>query len=975
MKTQISRNAYKADKRYSGVYQQQGRMLTDADWNNLVDFFKGYVAEALTDVVGNGSPRNGALRIDENDRSIVPGDLYIDGLRAELFREGQARIPVNDQPDLPLAPDLPANGTACILYADVWERPLTSLEDPDLRDPGLNGADTTTRTQTMLQVKVCPEDMAPESEIPRKGDAALTLTLQANPESGDPCDPCAGQVDAGGGRIGNYLFRVEVHAVTRTEDGDLSGLTIKWSSENGAEQYTVQQEAQMPPGFVVGQRYVYEFFDLTSEKHIGVHVNPDFTPVSTVLKTAYEIPDGASDPKDFVRRWDGWCELAFDGADWSLTAGWDRGVDLSTQVEDTNHGYVSLDPGLRINLEALQLELDLDQRTFVTGDYWLAPVREAVHIPGSRVLDPSPPEGIAHHYLRLARVAADGSVQRYDDDADRRRHNFPPLTDLDAHDVAYAAACNQGLFQNFSGTVKEALDKICAIQAGDVSFSKPCDTSIYQGQSVDTVADALKLLCNVQAGQIAYSPRADCSYLGQLGVDTVQEALDALCLRPSGGGCKVTVGAGGQFETLDEAIRKLLSRNIFDICICLLPGKHLFGGNFENQFERFSLSIAGCGEGATVVLEKPLRFAGLNALTLKDFDLEALNENLPLSVEDCAAVDISNLHHAGLAQPRPLMRFSGGQHIRLEENILEAYGTIGLEHPQKVFDFDPALVKLFSLAQRDAFLARVPAKADEWAHLHQNERLKVARNILQRLEELKKPPANIRFVFDEEFSYRLLADALQGPAVDADTLADSLREVRDQAHHAAAGTAVVFMDAGASLSLEDNTVFGGVAFYGQPGQANLTSGELEELAAMFKPPAELKFLDTGATLQAWDNRFSRLQVGEQMIKTLQELIRDTEKALPVQGVYRTAQFESTIIAGARNQLLFADLTLTAADFQTLAEPEIGWTVAATAIFTGNRVRRARTSDTGGNTNSIGGGRMHIAAGDLGTAANLPNRSW
>ena len=34
MKTQTSRNSFDAVKRYSGVYQQMGRMFTDADWTS-----------------------------------------------------------------------------------------------------------------------------------------------------------------------------------------------------------------------------------------------------------------------------------------------------------------------------------------------------------------------------------------------------------------------------------------------------------------------------------------------------------------------------------------------------------------------------------------------------------------------------------------------------------------------------------------------------------------------------------------------------------------------------------------------------------------------------------------------------------------------------------------------------------------------------------------------------------------------------
>jgi hypothetical protein len=52
MKTEISRNSHQPKKRYSGVYQQQGRMLTDADWNELVDVIKEQLDDALRDIVG-----------------------------------------------------------------------------------------------------------------------------------------------------------------------------------------------------------------------------------------------------------------------------------------------------------------------------------------------------------------------------------------------------------------------------------------------------------------------------------------------------------------------------------------------------------------------------------------------------------------------------------------------------------------------------------------------------------------------------------------------------------------------------------------------------------------------------------------------------------------------------------------------------------------------------------------------------------
>ncbi|MDJ0801668.1 MAG: DUF6519 domain-containing protein [Desulfobacterales bacterium] len=963
MKTQISRNAFKPQKRYAGVYQQQGRMITDADWNNLVDLLKGHLAEALKDVVGTGSPRNGALTITSN-RMIRPGDLYVNGLRAELL--GTDPIGADNQPDYPNHPNLPATGPYTV-YADLWERSLTALEDPDLRDAGLNGADTCTRTQAMLQIKTCAPGVDPEKDILRRGNAVLTLELHGNRESGDPCDPCAGQVDAGEGRIGNYLFRLEVHAVMGPADAP-TGLTLKWSSENGAEQYAAESEDRMPPGFVMSGRYIYEFFNLASEKHAGVHLTPGFNPTPGALKPAYEIPEtGTDEPRDHVRRWDGYCRLTRSGPGWSLVEGFDMGVPLSTEVPDTAPGHITPGPNVKINLEALELKLETAGRAFVAGDFWLAPVREAAHNPGNKVLDAARPEGIVHHYLSLAQVAADGTVQAVANGADRRRKSFPPLTNLWASDVDYQTDCSGGLFQNFAGTVKDALDHICTIQAKDVGFPKPCDTSIYEGQTIETVEQALKLLCDVQARQISYQPRPDCTYLDRPEIATVQDALDELCRRPAGGGCKITVGDGGQFRTLEETLKTLFSQNATDICICLLPGDHIFGGTWETKSEHFSLSITGCGASTKVKLERPLAFIGLASLKLENFTIDAMRPDLPMTVTRCTAVDIRNLHHMGLAQKNPLIQVAGGDRVRLEANILEAYTAIGLEKPQAVLEFDSELVSLYALAQRDDFWVPAAAKADRWAQLRQNERRLLAGRIESQLKE-------VRITVNEDLAYRHLVETLARETIDSEALLNRLRDVRDQAHHAAAGRGVIFMDALASVALEDNTIFGSVGFYGLPGGTDLSPSEIDEIAGDFKPPVQIRFLSSGANLQAWDNRITRLTVSEDIIKTLRDMIQNSEGETLIQGLYRTALFESNIIAGNDNQILFENLTLAANEFQALKDP-IGWGVGKTVIGTGNRVRRDQYVDLSADRFTVGGGEMLTAARNRGLAANLPEDSW
>jgi hypothetical protein len=959
MKTQISRNSFEKTKRYTGVYQQQGRMLTDADWNEMGDLLREKLAEALEDLVGNGSPRLGGLTVT-SDKRIQPGDIYLDGLRA-LF-PGKAPVTASAQPDLPGYPSLPATGPY-VVYADMWERTVTALEDPGLRDPGLHGADTCTRTQLMLQVKTCPQNTNPESDIPKKGNASLSLELHSSMEANDPCDPCAGLLSAGEGQVGNYLFRLEVHSVQGSA-GNPTRLVLKWSSENGAEQYTAQNPDKMPPGFI-STRYVYEFFNLISEKHTGLHLSSGFTPTSGILKTDYEIPEGTSEPRDFVRRWDGYCDLTRTGPTWSLSAGLDKGVVLSTSASAAAPGHVSLGPNLSINLEALLLNLELTGKTFITGDFWLAPIRETIHIQGSEVITGKEPSGITHHYLKLARVASDGTLKSYDDDADRRRHSFPPLTDLDAHDIGYQADCGNGFFQNFIGTVKEALNKVCTIQAKDIGFGKPCNTGIYYGNTVSTVEDALKLLCDIRADQVSYQPGTGCTYF-DAATKTVQDAIDSLCKHPAGGGCKITVGSGGQFETIEEALKTLIDQKIPDICLCLLPGTHAFGGTWqkEKEYDRFNLSITGCGSGAKVVLKDSLMFTGLTSLTLEKFAMETMEKEFPVAVDGCTDLVINSIFHAGLARKTPLLSVINCDHVRLGHNRMEAYTTLGFENPQQVFGFNQKLADLYKIARRNDFLEPARQIANQLAKLSQNDQRKIAEQILAALQEMGE-----NLTINERYAYQQIALAFSIPNISFNDLFDGLDEVRDQAHQGSAGTGVVFRHISHSIVLENNTVFGNISLYGSPGKENLNIDETAKLSEMLKAAGLFGFMSGNTSFQAWDNRISNFSVGAGMVDTLKKIVTDGKGT--VQGLFRTAQLDSNIIEGSRNQFLFENLTLGTNDFQTLVNP-VGWVLGETAIYTGNRVRRIVDSR---NRPTLGGGQMHTAVRYMAKAGNLPNNSW
>jgi hypothetical protein len=963
MKTQISKNTFDAEKRYSGVYQQQGRMLTDADWNNLVDVLKEQLAEALKDVVGNGSPRSGALSI-ANDRSIQPGDLYIDGLRAAL--PGTVSFAASQQPDLPLSADLPAAGPY-LVYADVWERSLTALEDPDLRDAGLNGADTCTRSQTMLQIKTCAISVNPETDIPANGDAALSLDLHDNLEASDPCDPCAGVVGAGAGRVGNYLFRLEVHAVTG-DAANPTGLVFKWSSENGAEQYSAQAEDAMPPGFV-NSRFLYEFFNLTTEKHPGIHLTSGFSPSAGILNTSYDIPDGASDPRDFVRRWDGYCQLSRSGSTWTLVDGWDKGVDLSTDIPAAQPGHVELGPGLTVNLEAFQLNLELGGKTFVAGDYWLAPVRESVHTAGSSVCSGLLPAGIKHHYLRLAAVAADGTVDRYEDDADRRRHEFPPLTDLHAHDVDYQTGCSQGLYLDFEGTVKDALDRICGIEAKDIGFPQPCSTSIYQGQTVTTVDDALKLLCDIQARHVSYSAGSGCTFLNQPGIDTVQEALDALCQRPTGGGCKVTVGTDGQFATIEEAVKAMTGQGVFDICICLLGGDahadmHPLGRiEKEKDFPHLNVSLMGCGPGTRLRPDASAAFIAIDNLHLAHLWIDGLDNPNPVRISNCGAVTLNAVHHIGVAPEAFLLIVGACAQLSMNHCVMEAYKGKELELPVAVFAFNPELATLFARPGRETFVASAASEAQKLAALSPDDRRKIA----EQLQAMVKKFAD-KMSPNELLSYRRMILLLELTDISDAHCQDALHDIRDQAHHAVVGRALVFNDALARVSILNSRFYGQVSLYGPPGDI-LSAEEIKQLEGMLKEAGQLTLLPHATDFLIQGSMLTRLALSGKRVDQLRQIIQEGKGMLT--GLYEAARIADSVFAGNGNQLLFADITLNGNNLTSL-EPVVGNVMGETAIYAGNRVRRRLMP---GDNQSVGGGQVFSAVRELQRAANMPEGSW
>jgi hypothetical protein len=447
MKSQISRQSHDPSKRYSGVFQQQGRMITDADWNELQAIVRARLDEALRDIVGGGVPRARplGLRFNQSQLEIVPGVLYAGGLSARLGTPGSAVFTYASQPDFPSAPGTVALND--VLYVDAWEREVSYLEDPALQDPGLNGADTCTRSQTMLQIKRAPAGFAPESDPrnPATGNALLGIGLRRAQASTDVLDPRADEV-AIDQPIGNFLFRVEVHDVQGPANNPTS-ITLKWSSENGAEAFA----SASAPADYKSSDFAYEFHGPKSEKELGVQLVA--YPPRRPLDDGYPATEPDRTELPWVRRWDGFCVLTRPNgsADWtnaSIVSGKDRGVALGTAIADGIHGHAGIlaSPAtgtptsliLRLNLQLVDLQLHLKGYSFVAGDYWLATARDAF-ASGQQLLDSKPPLGVVHRYLQLGKVIA-GQTQGTLAFQPDRSLAFPSLADLVADAPGAAGA-------------------------------------------------------------------------------------------------------------------------------------------------------------------------------------------------------------------------------------------------------------------------------------------------------------------------------------------------------------------------------------------------------------------------------------------------------------------------------------------------------------------------------------------------------
>ncbi len=467
----------------------------------------------------------GAALVEANlakDLVVMGGDGSAAGA-GRFYGEGLAAIKEAHgtyftQPDLPQADPAAlasvAEGMQRIdwAYLDLWERPLTYIERPDLREVALEGDDTCTRRQLVAQVRLLKGVQVPLASTAAPPANAFALLpryghglLSTKDKPAAVLDPCADACEPAiaGPYLGedNRLFRVEIHRAGNIGAAtDVNTALFKWSRHNGAVASSLIADApvgvfsvqvEKPELFAVGN--LIEVSDDLVELATGVYedriahakhtrglmrrvvtVNMQTRRISWEDPTVVDpllAPFHAALPQPMRR-----------AAHAKITQ-WDG-------VQAGSLGDIVLLEGVVIEFGGNNL---------VAGDYWQFATR-TVNRSVERLID-APPRGTRHAFYPLAAIHRSRAMAAPEIVfAEDLRPRFAALPELNASGVSYdPGAC--AAEHHITGwdqvtTVQQAIDALCA---ADLTGDLKLHNKLLHGMGVIC---GLKLRCSKDRTQV-----------------------------------------------------------------------------------------------------------------------------------------------------------------------------------------------------------------------------------------------------------------------------------------------------------------------------------------------------------------------------------------------------------------------------------------------------------------------------------------
>ncbi len=478
MKADLSRQTFDPEKRYSGVLMQQGRVLLDSEWNEQQEIHQHRGESGAEDVIGpsgtsieeGGKATGFEITAQDGKLYIGEGHIYVDGVLC--VNDSIDPIAYDVQPDPPSPDDLTkwmesedGDLKLGLVYLDVWERHITHLDDGRIREVALGGPDTTTRKQSVWQVKVM--QIAPEKDdidllsryaelrarselnesegeelskisplavkilgsLCKKGEESLDalgelptgrLRTRTKEQTGTT-GLC--QVPPGGGyeRLENQLYRIEIH-----RRGNLATARFKWSRDNGCVATGIEDVDVGEKEITVKDTGRDEFLSFANGQ--WVEVVDDHTELQGRYRQLLQIDK----PVDHARR-----VITVRQTPPAIDP------ELHPKLRRWDQNGAANENGLKLEKQELEdgIEVEFGSGEYRAGDYWLIPARTAtgdIEWPRVDPEDPDsdpvaqPPHGVRHRFCALAIVAA--AAQDASEDQLSVLHDcrnlFPPLTKL-----------------------------------------------------------------------------------------------------------------------------------------------------------------------------------------------------------------------------------------------------------------------------------------------------------------------------------------------------------------------------------------------------------------------------------------------------------------------------------------------------------------------------------------------------------------
>ncbi|MEM8957352.1 MAG: DUF6519 domain-containing protein [Pseudomonadota bacterium] len=441
-------------RHYAGVLMQQGRLQTDADWNEATDIAARRMETALGDLIGRaGTPKSeGGFRISSGTDgfAIGAGRYFLDGAMvenpADTTYDGQA----GEVAVAPLEEALEDTGEV-LVYLEATRPTVTAREDTRLADPALGGVDTAVRIQAAWRVGVEQVELSEDAraelidavhcggipDLPGWGAPtgrmeAGTLPAGELPEEAD----CLIPPEAGYLSQENQLYRVQI-----VRGGTRSQARYVWSRENGSVEAVLDRDpdgnfvltgARDDEALGFGSGGWVEVYDAADRLHGRSGTLTRLTLEGEIASFVPGIGNFDTMVRPRVRRWD----------HGGLSA---QGLPLATTP-------VELERGLTVRFTA---------GTYQEGDFWVFEARAATGQPAwpPYPVDGSdlavPPMGWGRRRAPLALARWNGEQLSAITDL---RAEFPTLTCLHAEDVEFDDdVCNLG-----AETVQDAIEALCS---------------------------------------------------------------------------------------------------------------------------------------------------------------------------------------------------------------------------------------------------------------------------------------------------------------------------------------------------------------------------------------------------------------------------------------------------------------------------------------------------------------------------------